>query len=70
MIPRVSCSFLGVKSCAQIIQKGLSLGVDYSLTTTCYQADNNGDACGFCDACEYRKLGFKEAGVPDPVVCG
>jgi 7-cyano-7-deazaguanine synthase in queuosine biosynthesis len=29
-------------------------------------ADNNGDACGFCDACEYRKLGFKEAGVPDP----
>ena len=51
---------------AQIIQKGLSLGVDYSLTTTCYQADNNGDACGFCDACEYRKLGFKEAGVPDP----
>jgi 7-cyano-7-deazaguanine synthase len=51
---------------AQIIQKGLSLGVDYSLTTTCYQADNNGDACGFCDACEYRKLGFKEAGVTDP----
>ncbi|SSC10006.1 7-cyano-7-deazaguanine synthase QueC [thiotrophic endosymbiont of Bathymodiolus puteoserpentis (Logatchev)] len=51
---------------AQIIQKGLSLGVDYSLTTTCYQADNNGDACGFCDACEYRKLGFKKVGIPDP----
>lgn len=51
---------------AQIIQKGLSLGVDYSLTITCYQANSNGEACGFCDACEYRKLGFKEAGVPDP----
>ncbi len=51
---------------AQIIQKGLSLGVDYSLTTTCYQANNNGDACGICDACEYRKQGFKEAETPDP----
>lgn len=51
---------------AQIIQKGLSLGVDYAMTTTCYQADENGDACGFCDACEYRKLGFKEANIVDP----
>ncbi|CAC9433578.1 7-cyano-7-deazaguanine synthase (EC 6.3.4.20) [uncultured Gammaproteobacteria bacterium] len=51
---------------AQIIQKGLSLGVDYALTTTCYQADENGAACGFCDACEYRKLGFKEAEITDP----
>lgn len=51
---------------AQIIQKGISLGVDYSLTTTCYQADNEGGACGICDACEYRKIGFKEAGIPDP----
>ncbi len=51
---------------AQIIQKGMSLGVDYSLTTTCYQADNKGRACGFCDACEYRKLGFKEAEIADP----
>lgn len=51
---------------AQIIQKGLSLGVDYSLTTTCYQADEKGRACGVCDACEYRKLGFKQAGVADP----
>lgn len=51
---------------AQIIQKGISLGVDYSLTTTCYQADNEGGACGICDACEYRKIGFKEVGIPDP----
>ena len=51
---------------SEIIQKGLSLGVDYSQTTTCYQANENGEACGVCDACEYRKLGFKEAGVEDP----
>ncbi len=50
----------------QIIQKGLSLGVDYSLTTTCYQADKEGKACGVCDACEYRRLGFKQAGIADP----
>ncbi len=51
---------------AQIIQQGLSLGVDYSTTVTCYQANEQGEACGFCDACEYRKLGFKSAGVIDP----
>ncbi|NYT52187.1 MAG: 7-cyano-7-deazaguanine synthase QueC [Candidatus Vesicomyosocius endoextente] len=50
---------------AQIIKKGLSLGIDYTLTTTCYQADKNGKACGICDACEYRRLGFKEARVAD-----
>jgi 7-cyano-7-deazaguanine synthase len=53
---------------AQIIQKGLELGVDYSLTTSCYQADEKGAACGFCDACEYRKLGFKEAKISDPTI--
>lgn len=51
---------------ANIIKKGLSLGVDYSLTTTCYQANNKGEACGICDACEYRKIGFKSAGISDP----
>lgn len=51
---------------AQIIKKGLKLGVDYALTTTCYQADEVGNGCGFCDACTYRKLGFKEAGIVDP----
>ncbi len=51
---------------SQIITQGIELGIDYSLTTTCYQADKNGKACGMCDACEYRKLGFKEAHIADP----
>lgn len=51
---------------SDIIKKGLSLGVDYSLTTTCYQANDKGEACGVCDACEYRKIGFKSAGISDP----
>ncbi len=51
---------------SQIVKKGVSLGVDYAKTTTCYQANNKGEACGICDACEYRKLGFKEAGISDP----
>lgn len=53
---------------AQIIRKGVSLNIDYSLTTTCYQADENGAACGICDACEYRKLGFKAAKISDPTI--
>ncbi|SMN11406.1 Queuosine Biosynthesis QueC ATPase [uncultured Candidatus Thioglobus sp.] len=51
---------------AEIIQKGIELGVDYSLTTTCYQADEEGAACGICDACEYRKMGFEKANIADP----
>jgi 7-cyano-7-deazaguanine synthase len=51
---------------AQIIQLGLSLGVDYKNTTSCYQANDKGEACGVCDACEYRKLGFNKAGIDDP----
>lgn len=51
---------------AQIIKKGLTLGVDYSKTTSCYQSNSKGEACGICDACEYRKLGFNEAGIKDP----
>ena len=51
---------------AQIIHQGLSLGVNYAKTTTCYQANDQGEACGVCDACEYRKLGFTEAGIKDP----
>jgi 7-cyano-7-deazaguanine synthase len=50
----------------QIIKKGISLGVDYSLTISCYQADENGKACGICDACGYRKIGFKSAKIKDP----
>jgi 7-cyano-7-deazaguanine synthase len=51
---------------AQIIQRGLALGVDYSLTVSCYQADAEGQACGRCDACRLRRAGFQSAGVPDP----
>ncbi len=51
---------------AQIIRKGLELGVDYALTVSCYAADAAGRACGRCDACRLRARGFAEAGVPDP----
>jgi 7-cyano-7-deazaguanine synthase len=51
---------------AQIIQKGMSLGVDYAMTLSCYQADDQGRACGRCDSCRLRREGFIAAGVPDP----
>ena len=52
---------------AEIIRKGLALGVDYSLTTTCYDPGQGGVACGECDACILRLKGFAEAGVADPI---
>ena len=51
---------------AEIIQKGVALGVDYSQTVSCYQADDQGRACGRCDSCRLRKLGFADAKVADP----
>lgn len=51
---------------AATIELGARLGVDYSLTVSCYQADEEGRACGSCDSCRLRKKGFAEAGVPDP----
>lgn len=51
---------------AEIIALGASLGVDYSLTVSCYQADTAGRACGACDACRLRHAGFAAAGVVDP----
>ena len=51
---------------AEIIQKGLGLGVDYSKTTSCYDANTLGEACGECDACVLRKIGFENANVQDP----
>lgn len=52
---------------AQIIQKGMSLGLDYSMTSSCYDPDPvSGGACGECDSCQLRAKGFLEAGVPDP----
>ncbi|MDP3902681.1 MAG: 7-cyano-7-deazaguanine synthase, partial [Methylococcaceae bacterium] len=50
----------------QIIQQGVALGVDYQRTVSCYSADEQGRACGVCDACRLRKAGFTEAGIADP----
>jgi 7-cyano-7-deazaguanine synthase len=51
---------------AQIIEKGLALGVDYAITTSCYDPSPSGEACGHCDACQLRQKGFSEAGRSDP----
>jgi 7-cyano-7-deazaguanine synthase len=51
---------------AQIIERGLQLGVDYSLTTSCYDPSPDGVACGRCDACLLRRKGFAEIGLADP----
>jgi len=52
---------------ADIIRKGLALGVDYGRTHSCYDPTEEGLACGLCDSCRLRLKGFAEAGVPDPV---
>jgi 7-cyano-7-deazaguanine synthase len=52
---------------AQIIRRGLALGVDYSLTSSCYDPDPSGRACGHCDSCLLRLKGFAENGVADPI---
>jgi 7-cyano-7-deazaguanine synthase len=51
---------------ADIIRRGLALGVDYALTVSCYQANADGRACGVCDSCRLRKAGFESAGIADP----
>jgi len=51
---------------ADIIQEGIRLGVDYSQTISCYQADSEGKACGKCDSCHFRREGFQQAGISDP----
>jgi len=51
---------------AEIIAEGTLLGVDYSITVSCYQADAMGRACGVCDSCRLRKEGFNKAFIPDP----
>lgn len=51
---------------SRIVREGVALGVDYSLTVSCYDADEGGRACGRCDACRLRRAGFEGAGVPDP----
>jgi 7-cyano-7-deazaguanine synthase len=51
---------------AEIIRCGVELGVDYALTVSCYQADDQGQACGECDSCRLRRQGFLNAGLADP----
>lgn len=53
---------------AEIIRRGIELGLDFGLTHTCYDPTPDGRACGRCDACQLRKKGFAEAGIPDPIV--
>ena len=53
---------------ADIIQQGTDLGVDYAMTVSCYQADEQGRACGVCDSCRLRAAGFEAAGVADPTL--
>lgn len=53
---------------AEIIKLGIQLGVDYSLTISCYSANEQGAACGVCDSCRFRKQGFEDAGISDPTI--
>ncbi len=53
---------------ADIIRRGTALGVDYGLTHSCYDPDDEGRSCGHCDSCQLRRKGFLEAGVTDPTV--
>jgi 7-cyano-7-deazaguanine synthase len=55
---------------AEIIKLGVSLGVDYGLTHSCYDPRSDGAACGVCDSCQLRRAGFLAAGVPDPTHYG
>jgi 7-cyano-7-deazaguanine synthase len=57
---------LQAMSKAEIVQAGVQRGVDYALTVSCYQADDQGRACGKCDSCRLRKAGFSAAGFQDP----
>jgi 7-cyano-7-deazaguanine synthase len=51
---------------AEIISAGVKLGLDYAKTVSCYQADEQGRACGLCDSCRFRRKGFATAGIADP----
>ena len=53
---------------AEIITQGIKLGVDYSMTSSCYDPSATGQACGLCDSCRLRQKGFDEAGLTDPAL--
>jgi 7-cyano-7-deazaguanine synthase len=62
---RIRTPIIGMSK-AEIIRKGMELGVDYGITHSCYDPTVDGKSCGECDSCMLRKMGFKEAGVEDP----
>ena len=68
-MPRIVAPLITMSK-AEIIREGLRLGVDYSITHSCYDPDAYGRACGHCDSCILRRKGFEEAGVADPTVYG
>ena len=68
-MPRIVAPLITMSK-AEIIREGLTLGVDYSITHSCYDPDAYGRACGHCDSCILRRKGFEEAGVADPTVYG
>ncbi len=65
--PRIIAPLLNLTK-AEIIRRGIALGVDYGLTHSCYDPDREGHACGHCDSCLLRKRGFEDADVADPTV--
>ena len=66
---RIEAPLIGMTK-AEIVRRGTALGVDYSLTVSCYRADGEGRACGRCDACRFRREGFLAAGIEDPTRYG
>ena len=64
--PLTVCAPLQYASKADIIRQGVALGLDYSITVSCYQPDADGRACARCEACRLRRDGFHAAGMPDP----
>ncbi|MCD6416680.1 MAG: 7-cyano-7-deazaguanine synthase QueC [Planctomycetes bacterium] len=63
--PRIEAPLIAMSK-SEIIRTGMRLGLDYSLTVSCYEPDPQGRACGRCDSCRLRRKGFLEAGAPDP----
>jgi 7-cyano-7-deazaguanine synthase len=63
--PRIVAPLITMSK-AEIIRRGVELGVDYAITHSCYDPDGDGRACGHCDSCILRRRGFEEAGVHDP----
>ncbi len=62
---KIEAPLIGMRK-AEIVRRGIELGVDYAATVSCYNADNQGRACGHCDSCRFRAEGFRAAGIADP----